>query len=391
MSTATPSDIVAAVAAALGDAPRPVALHEPLFAGNESRYVSSCIEEGWVSSVGAFVDRFERELAAACGAAHAVVMVNGTCAIHAALIALGVKPGDEVLVPALTFVATANAVAHAGAIPHFVEVEEDSLGVCPKALREYLSATARVEGGVAVNKVTGRPIRALVPVHVFGHPCQLEALAAIAAEWHLVLIEDATEALGSLAQGLAVGSSQVAVFSFNGNKIITTGGGGAVVMQQEALYKRLKHLSTTAKQPHPWAFFHDEVAFNYRLPNLNAALGCAQLEQLAGFVAAKRRLAVRYMEAFEGLRGVRILREPQGTQSNYWLVTLLAETADAAWLEAVLLALHGEKFLARPVWQPLHLLPMYRHCPRASLMITENLAQRIISLPSSVRLGLAHG
>ena len=387
MSTATPSDIIAAISSVVQDAPRPVQLHEPHFAGNENTYVKSCIDDGWVSSVGAFVDRFERDLAAACGAAYAVVMVNGTCAIHAALIALGVQPGDEVLIPSLTFVATANAVAHAGAIPHFVDVEETSLGVCPDALQAHLESIAHKQGGLTVNKHTGRTIRALMPVHVFGHPCNMPALARIADAWKITLLEDATEALGSLQGGKPVGSNHVAAFSFNGNKIITTGGGGAVVMQDENFYKRLKHLTTTAKQPHPWAFNHDEIAFNYRMPNLNAALGCAQLEQLPAFVAAKRELASRYMQAFSGLRGLRILPEPEGTRSNYWLVTLLAETGDAAWLESTLKSLHAEKLLCRPIWTPLHLLPMYTHAPRAALPRTESLMHRIINLPSSVKLG----
>lgn len=389
MSTASPSDIVARVSSVVGAA-RPAPLHEPRFAGNENAYVKSCIDDGWVSSVGAFVDRFEKDLAAACGAPHAVVMVNGTCALHLALIALGVKPGDEVIIPSLTFVATANAVSHAGAIPHFVDAEETSLGICPAALRAHLSRIAGREGGVTINKETGRPIRALMPVHIFGHPCQLDELAAIAAEFSLALLEDATEALGSQQNGKPTGSRHTAAFSFNGNKIITTGGGGAVVTQDEALARRLKHLSTTAKQPHAWAFTHDEVAFNYRLPNLNAALGCAQLEQLPGFLAAKRALAAKYIEAFEGFPGARILKEPEGTKSNYWLVTLLAGSGSEAWLTETLSALHAQGLLCRPIWQPLHSLPMYISAPRAPLPVTESLAHRIINLPSSVKLGLPY-
>lgn len=384
------SDIVAAVESVVGAAPRPVNLHEPLFTGNESRYVASCIEEGWVSSVGAFVDRFERDLAAYCEARHAVVTVNGTCALHVALYALGIRPGDEVLIPSLTFVATANAVAHAGAVPHFVEVEEESLGVDPAALAAHLKTTATVKDGVAVNKQTGRVIRALVPVHVFGHPCAGDMLKAIADEWKLAFIEDATEALGSVAQKKKIGSCYTAILSFNGNKIITTGGGGAILTADEALAKRLKHLTTTAKQPHKWAFAHDEVAWNYRLPNLNAALGCAQLERMPQFIAAKRALAQRYIEVFDGMTGVRILSEPEGTQSNYWLVTLLARQGGEGWLNDTLGALHKAKLLCRPVWTPLHTLPMFKGSPRSTLALTEALAQRIISLPSSVTLGLPY-
>jgi perosamine synthetase len=389
-STATPSDIIRAIKQVVGDAPRPVALHEPYFAGHERTYVDSCIDEGWVSSVGAFVDRFERELASFCGAKYAAVIVNGTCAIHVALITMGIGHGDEVLIPSLTFVATANAVVHAGAIPHFIEVEDTSLGIDPIALENYLKRIATTQNGVTVNKITGRPIRALMPVHVFGHPCQMPELARIAREWNLHLLEDATEALGSTQNGRPVGSAHTAAFSFNGNKIITTGGGGAIVTQDEDFYRRLKHRATTAKQPHPWAFMHDEVAYNYRMPNLNAALGCAQLEQMPHFLAAKRALAEQYQQAFANIPGLKILPSPANTESNFWLTTLLAEHGDEAWLNTTLQALHAEKLLCRPIWQPLHQLPMYRDCPKDDLRLTESLAMRIINLPSSVRLGLQY-
>lgn len=388
MPTATSSDIVEAVQSVVGQATRPVALHEPLFTGNERSYVLSCIDDGWVSSVGTFVDRFERDLAAYCGSLRAVAMVNGTCALQAALLALGLRPGDEVLVPALTFVATANAVVHAGGVPHFVEVEETSFGIDPQELRRHLESCAVLRDGVAVNQRTGRVIRALVPVHVFGHPCQLEALAALASEWGLQLLEDATEALGSTLGGKPVGHRETAVFSFNGNKVATTGGGGAVVTRDEALYRRLKHLSTTAKLPHAWAFLHDQIGFNFRMPNLNAALGCAQLEQMPTFVAAKRALAAAYEAAFSGLAGVRVLPSPPGTDSNYWLVSLLAQEDDERWLNGTLETLHAAQLQCRPAWQPLHMLPMYRDHPRSDLRLTESLARRVISLPSSVRLGL---
>jgi perosamine synthetase len=387
-SSAIPSDIIAAISAVIGDTARPVALHEPLFSGNENQYVKSCIDDGWVSTVGSFVNRFERDLAEFCGAAHAVVIVNGTCAIHAALLCLGVEPGDEVLIPSLTFVATANAVVHARGVPHFVDVEETSMGIDPVALEGYLSRIASNQDGRTVNRLTGRVIRALVPVHIFGHPCQIKELAAVALKWNLQLLEDATEALGSTQDDRPVGSRNTAVLSFNGNKIITTGGGGAVVTQDETFYRRLKHLTTTAKQSHPWAFLHDEVAYNYRMPNINAALGCAQLEQASRFVAAKRALAAAYMGAFEGMRGARILPSPPCTESNFWLVTLLMEHADEEWLAGTLQALHDVGLLCRPAWHPLHLLPMYRNHPRSDLARTESLARRVISLPSSVRLGL---
>ena len=385
---ATSSEIIDAISKVVGKAARPIALHEPYFGGNENAYVKSCIDTGWVSSAGEFVNRFERELATYCHAKYAVVMVNGTCAIHAALLCLGIKPGDEVLIPSFTFVATANAVMHAGAVPHFIDIETTSLGVDPVALRDYLLRTTAIKDGRTVNKVTGRPITALMPVHIFGHPCQLDLLVNIAKEWNFKLLEDATEALGSTQHGIPVGGRHTAVFSFNGNKTITTGGGGAVTTQDEALYRRLKHLSSTAKQPHAWSFLHDEVAFNYRMPNINAALGCAQLEQLPRFLQAKRALALAYMDAFEGLKGLRILPSPSGTESNFWLVTLVADQATSGWLDGMLNSLHQVGLHCRPSWQPLHLLPMYENHPRSDLQHTESMAQRIINLPSSVSLGL---
>lgn len=386
---ATPSDVVEAVSLVVGGAQRPVALHEPCFRGNENAYVKNCVDTGWVSSVGSYVNDFEQQLALSCNAPHAVVMINGTCALHAALMCLGVESGDEVLIPSLTFVATANAVVHAGGVPHFVDVEETSLGIDPVALRDHLSRTTTTRNGLTLNRETGRVIRALVPVHVFGHPCQLDQLAEIAREWNLALLEDATEALGSTIRGKNVGGRHTAVFSFNGNKIVTTGGGGAVVTQDAALYRRLKHLTTTAKRPHAWEFLHDDVAYNYRMPNLNAALGCAQLEQLPTFLAAKRALAHAYMQSFDGLAGLRVLPTPPETDSNFWLVTLMAEAPPQEWLSDTLAQLHANGLLCRPVWRPLHKLPMYTENPRSDLSRTESLANRIISLPSSVHLGLA--
>lgn len=388
MSIATSSEIAAAIRHVLGDTEKSMALHEPLFRGNENNYVKSCIDEGWVSSVGSFVNKFESELASRCETEYAVVMVNGTCALHAALLCMGVQPGDEVLIPSLTFIATANAVKHAGAVPHFVDVEEYSLGIDPIKLQKHLKRIAISKSGRTLNKQTGRLIKALLPVHIFGHPCQMEALAALAHEWNLELLEDATEALGSKMGGQPIGSSNTAVFSFNGNKIITTGGGGAVVTRDEVLFQRLKHLTTTAKRPHPWAFVHDEVGYNYRMPNINAALGCAQLEQLSLFLDAKRALATEYIRTFSGLKGVNILSEPANTQSNYWLVTLVAERSSEVWLEETLSALHQSGLLCRPIWRPAHQLPMYGACPRDDLSCTDSLAYRIINLPSSVHLGL---
>lgn len=397
MSRATQSEpafdaraLVEAISSVVGGAKRPVALHEPLFKGNEKTYVASCIDEGWVSSVGSFVDRFERELAQYCGARYACVVVNGTAALHMALTASGLQPGEEVLIPSLTFVATANAVLHAGGVPHFVEVENESLGIDPEALDAYLKKIVVQKEGYAVNRNTQQRIRALMPVHVFGHPCRVDALTRIAESYGLDFIEDATEALGSEYRGGRVGRTNTAVLSFNGNKIVTTGGGGAVLTSDEMLYKKIKHLTTTAKKPHKWEFQHDEMAWNYRLPNINAALGCAQLEQLPGFVKAKRALAARYMQALDHVRGVHVIAEPKETKSNYWLVSVRLEQADQLLLNNTLARLHDAELLCRPVWTPLHLLSMYDDAPRMDLARTEHLAKSIISLPSSVALGLAY-
>lgn len=367
----------------------PAILQEPYFAGNEEEYVSSCIRDGWVSSVGAFVDRFERDLATYCQTNHAVVMVNGTTALHATMVAMGVKPGDEVLIPSLTFVATANAVKHAGATPHFVDVETQSMGIDPEALTQYLDKHTQRKGEGLYNVKTGKCIWGIMPVHVFGHPCKLDSLRDVARHYGLQLLEDATEALGSThCNGAKIGSSGAAIFSFNGNKIITTGGGGALVTDDAQLAKRVKHITTTAKLPHRWAFEHDEIAFNYRMPNLNAALGCAQLEMLPRILQAKRALAKRYIEQFSELENLSIVTEPEGSESNYWLVTLRLEN-NAYDAQALLGFLHEKNILARPVWKPLHSLSIYQDAPRAPLPQTDHLAKNIINLPSSVKLGLA--
>jgi len=379
-----PAPVLAALTAML-PAARPLALHEPRFAGREWDYVKECLDTGWVSSAGAYVDRFERLLAERCGVARAVAVVNGTAGLHAALLLAGVEPGDEVLVPALTFVATANAVVHAGAVPHFVDSDPVTLGLDPKRLEDHLTETAAPGPGGPINRATGRHIRAVVPVHVFGHPVAMDALNAVAARWHLTVIEDATEALGSLYHGRPAGAlARLAVLSFNGNKIITTGGGGAILTDDPALADAAKHLTSTAKRPHPWAFEHDEVGYNYRLPNLNAALGCAQLEQLDTFLAAKRRLAALYHERLAGLPGIEPVIEPPGCTGNYWLNAV--KVPDAAARDALLAACHGAGLLARPAWALMSGLPMYAACPSAELPVAEELAARLVCLPSGAGL-----
>jgi aminotransferase in exopolysaccharide biosynthesis len=365
----------------------PVALHEPHFGGNEWRYLKECLDSTYVSSVGTYVDRFEAELAGYTGVRHAIAVVNGTAALHVALRLAGVQAGDEVLVPALTFVATTNAVSYCGATPHFVDSEERTLGVDPRALRAYLSSTAELRHGTCVNRHTGRAIRVLVPMHVFGHPADIDGLLAVAHDFALVVIEDAAEALGSFYHGVHTGSfGLLGTLSFNGNKTITTGGGGAILTNDAQLARAAKHLTTTAKVPHRWEYRHDTVGFNYRLPNLNAALGCAQLEQLPGLLAAKRRLHERYATAFAAVSGVTLLREPAGCRSNYWLQTLLLDPAHAAERDEVLALTNDSGFMTRPVWVPNHRLPVYQHCPRMPLAVAESLERRIVSVPSSAQL-----
>jgi len=387
-ASAVPQEVLAAVRRVVGASAAPIALHEPEFAGREWDYVKECLDTGWVSSVGAFVDRFERDIASFTGVSHAVATSNGTSALHVCLLLAGVQPGDEVLMPALTFIATANAVSYAGATPHFVDSEPTSLGVDAARLDAYLEQHARVVDGVCIGLRTRTPIRALVVMHVFGHPADLDALDAVARRWHLALVEDAAESLGSTYRGRHTGNvGLLSALSFNGNKIATTGGGGAILTNDSTLARRAKHLTTTARTPHRWSFLHDEVGYNYRLPNLNAALGCAQLERLPSMVARKRRLAARYEAAFGALRGLRFLSEPPGTVSNYWLNSIVLDAPGEALRDDVLATLNDAGYMARPVWTLMHELPMYAGCPRMDLEVAESMAARIVSLPSSAKLG----
>jgi perosamine synthetase len=380
--------VLGAVRSVIGDAPTPIALHEPEFSGNELAYLKECLDTGWVSSVGPFVERFERELAGYTGSGHVVATSNGTAALHVCLQVVGVRPGDEVLLPALTFVATANAVSYCSAVPHFVDSEATSFGVDPVGLDAYLRETVHLSGGVCMNRRTGAPVRALIVVHVFGHPANLDGLREVADRWRLALVEDAAESLGSRLHERHAGTSGVvAALSFNGNKVVTTGGGGAVLTNDAVLAARVRHLSTTARVKHRWDFLHDEVGYNYRMPNVNAALGCAQLEQLPHALERKRLLAQRYIAAFAGIDGVRIVREPEGTRSNYWLNTLLLDADRESERDRLLTALNDAGYGARPIWTLMHRLPMYSRCPRMTLACAEQLAARVINLPSSAKLG----
>lgn len=380
--------IVGAIRATVG--PGPVSLHEPWLAGNERAYVNECIDSNLVSSIGPFVDRFEGDLAAFTGAGAAVAVTNGTAALHLALLLAGVERDDEVLVPALTFVATTNAIAYCGAVPHFVDSEERTLGMDVAAIADYLSASTENRDGVCINAQTGRIIRAILPMHTFGHPVDLDALLAMADRFSLVVVEDAAESLGSYYNGKHTGRfGRIGTLSFNGNKTITTGGGGAILTDDPALARRAKHLSTTAKVPSRWEYFHDEVAYNYRMPNINAALGCAQLERLPEMLSAKRRLYERYATAFSGMSGVRLYGEPPDCRSNYWLQTLVLDADFAGQRDAVLAATNDAGFMTRPVWALNHRLPAYGACPRMDLATAESLETRIVNIPSSSQLGAA--
>lgn len=387
MTVANIDAIVQAVGHAVSSAATPVPLHAPEFRGREWDYLKDCLDTGWVSSVGAYVDRFERDLETYTRIPHVVAVSNGTAALEVCFRLAGVIVGDEVLVPTLTFVATANAVTYRGATPHFVDSEAETLGVDPVRLEAHLHAIARVEDEVCINTRTGRPIRALVAVHVFGHPADIEALAEVAARWKLVLIEDAAEALGSRWHGRHLGGfGRLAALSFNGNKIVTTGGGGAVLTGDPELARRARHLTTTAKQPHRWAFDHDEIGWNYRMPNLNAALGCAQLEQLPGMLARKATLAARYAQGLDGLKGARLLIPREGAAVNHWLNALLLDRPDRALRDQLLEALNDAGYHARPLWTLMHRLPMYADCPRDALPVAEALEDQVINLPSSAAL-----
>lgn len=375
-----------AINSVIGEAARPVPLHEPAFQGSEWLNVKECLDSGWVSSVGQYVDRFEKELGDYVGG-HAVAVVNGTAALHVCLKLAGVQTGDEVLVPALTFIATANAVSYCGAVPHFVDSTERTLGIDPERLDAYLDEVATVRGEACWNRRTGRRIRAIVPMHTFGHPVDLDLLMETAARHRLVLVEDAAESLGSYYKGRHTGAiGTIGALSFNGNKVITTGGGGAIVTRDNALASAAKHITTTARLPHRWSFSHDQVGYNYRMPNINAALGCAQLDQLPGLLERKRELSQRYSSAFAGLAGARIFAEPEFGRSNYWLNVLLLDEGNSECRDQLLDLTNAAGIHTRPVWTLMHRLPMYGECPRMELDTVSSLERRVVCLPSGPRL-----
>lgn len=376
--------IVAATRSVVGDAPS-VPLHAPNIGALERRYVDECLDSTFVSSVGAFVGRLEKDVAAYTGAARAVAVSNGTVALQVALSLAGVRPGDEVVVPALSFIATANAVAHAGAHPVFVDSEPDTLGMSPVAVADLLAGTQRTNGSV-FNPTTGRRIGAIVPMHTLGHPARISELVALANEYGIPVVEDAAESLGSFVGDRHTGTfGRLAVLSFNGNKIVTTGGGGMILTDDVELGERAKHLTTTAKLAHAWEFEHDEVGYNFRMPNLNAALGVAQVERLNGFLRDKRLVAERYAAAFADLEGVEFLAEPPGTSSNFWLCAIRI-TGGLAERDAVLQAANDDGLQCRPVWNLLNRQAPYRDATTGPLPMATALHASVICLPSSAAL-----
>lgn len=372
-----------AIREALGNGPVP--LHSPIFSGSEWSLVKECLDSTYVSSIGQFVDRFEADLAGYTGARHAIAVVNGTAALHISLLLAGVQENDEVLVPALTFIATANAVSYCNAVPHFVDSDEATLGISSQALRAYLERITKQQKGCCVNKATGRVIRALVPMHTFGHPSQLDELLQIADDFQLTLIEDAAESLGSFYRGRHTGTfGRLGVLSFNGNKIITTGGGGAILTNDIALAHRAKHITTTAKKSHIWHYDHDEIGYNYRMPNLNAALGCAQMEQMPSLLKRKRELFEAYANAFANVEGLSIIEEPEYCESNYWLQTLLLDEDHVAQRDLLLSEFNNAGYGSRPAWKLISHLKPYLTCPSMKLPIAESLSKRLLNIPSSI-------
>ena len=357
----------------------------PQFIGNEKKYLNECIDTTFVSSVGKFVDRFENDMAAYTGAKKAVVCVSGTNALHMAMMLVGVERDDEVLTQALTFIATCNAISYIGAHPVFIDVDKSTMGLSPVAMKSWLIKNSEVRNGQCYNKNTGRRVKACVPMHTFGHPVLIEDIANICEEYHIELVEDAAESIGSKYKGIHTGLfGKVGALSFNGNKTITTGGGGMLLFMDEGLGALAKHLTTQAKVPHRWEFRHDHIGYNYRMPNINAALGCAQLEHLDDFIADKRATAAAYDEYFKNVDDIDFFTEPADSFSNYWLNVVILKNRDAQ--QQFLQETNDNGVMTRPIWELMNRLPMFEKCEHDSLENTIWFADRVVNVPSSVRL-----
>ena len=362
-------------------------MHEPRFTQVDNQYVQDAIESTFVSSVGKYVDRFEEEIADYLGAKHAVATVNGSAALQVALMLAGVGKNDEVITQPLTFVATANAVTYNQAVPVFVDIDNKNLGLSPEALADYLDRNAQKNKGRTINKTTGRRIAAILPMHTFGLPCNMKKILEVADSWDIPVVEDSAEALGSkTAIGHCATLGQLGVLSFNGNKTITCGGGGAIITNDTRTAKRAKHLTTTAKQDHPWAFIHDEIGYNFRMPNLNAALACAQLSQLDRFLEDKKKLAQAYQRFFKSRDLGNFVTEPAGCTSNYWLNALIAK--DRKHRDLLLEETNAAGVMTRPAWELMTRLKIYENCPQGPLKNALTLSRRIVNLPSSARINV---
>ena len=362
-----------------------IPLHRPVFEGNEKQYLIDCIDSNFVSSVGAKVVEFEQQVAAVTGAKYAIATVNGTAALHAALLLVGVQPGDEVITQALTFIATCNAVSYAGAHPVFIDVDRDTMGLSPVALQQFLEHQCIRRDGGAFNKSTGRRIAACVPMHTFGLPCRIQEIVNICDEYGIAVVEDAAESLGSYVGNRHTGTfGKIATLSFNGNKVITTGGGGMIITDDDKLAARAKHITTTAKVPHAYEFVHDEIGFNYRLPNLNAALGCAQMERLPEFLAAKAVVADQYATFFKSA-GIEFKVAQPGSTCNFWLNALVLDSLEER--DSFLQYTNSKGVMTRPIWRLMSRLTMFQHCQHDSLANSLWLDDRVVNIPSSVPNG----
>lgn len=363
-----------------------IVLHEPVFNGNEKKYLEECIDTTYVSSVGKFVNLFEEKIAEYTGAKHAVACVNGTAALHMALMLCDVQEDDEVITQPLTFIATANAISYIGAKPIFLDVDLDTLGLSPLSLQNFLIELGDMRpDGFCYNKKTGKRIKACVPMHTFGHPCRIDEIVEICNKYHIEVVEDAAESLGSHYNNRHTGTfGKIGVLSFNGNKILTTGGGGMLLFQDEVLAKRAKHLTTQAKIPHAWEFAHDEIGYNYRMPNINAALGLAQLEQLPSFLKSKREVALAYKKFFMQ-QGISFVKETENALSNYWLNCILLENIEER--DTFLKYTNENGIMTRPAWQLMNNLPMFTHCQTDSLANAQKIAETLVNITSSVRNG----
>ena len=360
-----------------------IPLHAPTFAGNEKKYLEECIDTTFVSSVGKFVDLFEQKIAEYTAAKQAVVCVNGTNALHIALKISGVEKGDEVITQPLTFIATTNAIVYAGAVPVFVDVDKDTMGLSPKSLEQFLQANAELRSNECFHKQTNRRIKACMPMHTFGHACRIEEIMDICERYHIEVVEDAAEAMGSYYKGKHLGTfAKIGAISFNGNKTITTGGGGVILTNDETIGKHAKHLTTQAKLPHAWEFVHDEIGYNYRMPNINAALGVAQLEQLDHFLANKRTTAEAYKNYFQK-QGIAFFAERAEERCNYWLNAIILKNKEER--DAFLTESNAKAVMTRPIWQLMNRLPMFKDCPKTDLSNAEWLEARVVNIPSGVR------